>query len=57
MEGEESEDHLLRPSDHTLFNASKGPVGLFGHKGAPLAHGQLNTQFPLCKASPGQVSP
>jgi len=36
----EEEDHLPRPAGHTLFNAPQDTIGLRGHKGTLLAHGQ-----------------
>jgi len=36
----DGKDHLPRPACHTLYNAPQDPIGLFGHRGTLLAHGQ-----------------
>ena len=34
------EDHLPRPAGHTLLNAAQDVIGLLGHKGTLMTHGQ-----------------
>jgi len=49
------EDHVPRPAGHTLCNAPLGTIGLLGHLGTPLAHGQpaahQDPQVLLCSSS------
>jgi len=52
---EEGEDHLPQPVGHTLCNAPQDGIGLLGHKGTLLAHGQpvvlWDTQVLLLQSS------
>ncbi|KAK4832559.1 hypothetical protein QYF61_024059 [Mycteria americana] len=48
-------DHFPTPAGHTIFDTSKGAVGLFGHLGTLLAHIQLavhqHPQVLFCRAA------
>ena len=50
----EGEDHLLLSAGHALFNAPQDTIGLLGHKGTLLTHGQpvlhQDPQVFLCRA-------
>jgi len=49
----EGEDHLPQPAGHDFLNAPQDTIGLLGHKGTLLAHGQpvvLQDPQVLCRA-------
>jgi len=57
----EGEDNLPQPAGHALLNAPQDILGLPGHKGTLLSHGQpvvqQNPQVLLCRASLQKVIP
>ncbi|GAB0178988.1 transmembrane protein 255B [Grus japonensis] len=57
----EGEDNLPRPAGHALLNAAQDTIGLPGHEGTLLAHGELvvhqDSQVLLHSAASQQVNP
>jgi len=55
-----SEDHFPQPVGHALSNTLQDTIGLLGHKGTLLAHGQAvahqDPQVILCRAPVQQVT-